>query len=78
MATPDRMVPHSVEAEESLLGSLLIDPEAIYHVLPYLQSEDYYLQKNTWIHDAILALHERREPVDFVTVCDELERREQL
>ena len=78
MAVPDRMVPHSVEAEESLLGSLLIDPEAIYRVFPYLKEDDYYLQKHSWIHEAIIALHERREPIDFVTVCDELERREQL
>ena len=78
MATPDRMVPHSVEAEESLLGSLLIDPEAIYRVLAFVRSEDYYLQKHSWVHEVILALHERREPIDFVTVCDELERRGQL
>jgi replicative DNA helicase len=78
MAVPERMVPHSLEAEVSLLGSLLIDPDAIYRVFSYLSPEDYYVQKHAWIYEAILALHERREPVDFVTVCDELERREQL
>ncbi|MDF1524337.1 MAG: DnaB-like helicase N-terminal domain-containing protein, partial [Trueperaceae bacterium] len=39
---------------------------------------DFYREKNGWIYDATLALHERREPIDFLTVCDELERREQL
>jgi len=78
MTTPDKMVPHNVEAEEAILGSLLIDPEALFRVSPFLKGEDFYIQKNNWIYEAILALHERREPIDFVTLCDELERREQL
>jgi replicative DNA helicase len=78
MATPDRMVPHNVEAEEAVLGSLLIDPEALFRVSPFLKGEDFYIQKNAWIYEAILAIHERREPIDFVTLSDELERRTQL
>ncbi|RLC63063.1 MAG: replicative DNA helicase [Chloroflexi bacterium] len=78
MTTPDKMIPHNVEAEEAVLGSLLIDPEALFRVSPFLRGEDFYIQKNAWIYDAILTLHERREPIDFVTLCDELERREQL
>jgi replicative DNA helicase len=78
MSTPDKMIPHNVEAEESVLGSLLIDPEALFRVSPFLKGEDFYIQKHAWIYEAIFALHERREPVDFVTLCDELERREQL
>ncbi len=78
MSSPDRMVPHSVEAEEAVLGSLLIDPEAVFQVATFLRPDDYYIQKHAWIYEAILALHERREPVDFLTLCDELERREQL
>ncbi len=75
---PDKMVPHNVEAEEALLGSLLIDPEAIFRVSPFLRPEDFYIVKNGWIYEAILALHDRREPADFVTVCDELERQGRL
>ncbi len=78
MAVPDKMIPHSIEAEEAVLGSLLIDPEALFRVTPFLKGEDFYIQKNGWIYEAVLALHERREPIDFVTLCDELERREQL
>jgi len=78
MAVPDKMIPHSVEAEESVLGSLLIDPEALFRVTPFLSRDDFYIQKNCWIYEAILALHERREPIDFVTLCDEMERRGQL
>mgnify|MGYP000346294447 CR=1 FL=1 len=72
------MVPQNVEAEEAVLGSLLIDPEALFRVAPFLKANDFYIQKNAWIYEAILALHERREPIDFLTICDELDRREQL
>jgi len=78
MAAPDKMVPHNVEAEEAVLGSLLIDPEALYRVSTFLKSEDFYIQKNAWIYDVILTLYERRDPIDLVTVSDELERRGQL
>jgi len=71
-------VPHNIEAEEAVLGALLIDPEALFRVSPFLQGEDFYVQKNGWIYDAVTALHERRDPVDFVTLCDELEARGQL
>ena len=74
----DRMAPHSVEAEEAVLGSLLIDPETIFRVSPFLRPDDFYIVKNRWTYEACLALHERREPIDFVTVTEELERREQL
>ncbi len=78
MATPDKTIPQNVEAEEAVLGSLLIDPEALFRVAPFLKAKDFYIQKNAWIYEAIMALHERRDPIDFVTICDELERREQL
>jgi replicative DNA helicase len=77
-ATPDKTIPHNVEAEEAVLGSLLIDPEAIFRVSPFLKPDDFYIVKNGWIYDAILSLHEHRQPADFVTVCDELENRTQL
>ncbi|MGD2103863.1 MAG: replicative DNA helicase [Anaerolineae bacterium] len=78
MAAPNKLVPHNIEAEEAVLGSLLIDPEALYRVSPFLKPDDFYIQKNGWIYETILALHERREPIDFVTLCDELERRDRL
>ncbi|MFN8598205.1 MAG: replicative DNA helicase [Anaerolineae bacterium] len=74
----DRMPPHSVEAEEAVLGSILIDPEAIYRVSGFLKAEDFYIVKNQWVWEAGLALHERREPIDFVTLTRELDGRGQL
>ena len=74
----DRMPPHSVEAEEALLGSILIDAEAIFRASSFLKSEDFYVVKNQWVWDACLSLHERREPIDAVTLRRELEARGQL
>jgi replicative DNA helicase len=78
MTSLERTVPNNIEAEESVLGSLLIDPEALFRVASFLKPEDFYLRKNGWIYEAILTLHERRLPIDFVTLCTELEAREQL
>jgi replicative DNA helicase len=74
----ERMPPHSIEAEEAVLGSILIDAEAIFRVSSFLKGEDFYIVKNQWVWDACMALHERREPIDFVTLTRELEAREQL
>ncbi|NLE76327.1 MAG: replicative DNA helicase [Chloroflexi bacterium] len=76
--TLERLLPQNLEAEEAVLGSLLIDPDAVIQVAPFLQPEDFHREKNAWVYQAILDLHERREPPDFVTVCDELDRRSQL
>lgn len=74
----ERLPPQNIEAEEAVLGALLIDPDAIIRVATLLRPEEFYREKHGWIYDTVLALHERREPIDFLTVCDELDRREQL
>jgi replicative DNA helicase len=78
MDRPDKTIPANPEAEEAVLGSLLIDPDAVIKIASFLRADDFYREKNGWIYQAILDLHERREPADFVTVVDELERRNQL
>jgi replicative DNA helicase len=70
----DKTVPANPEAEEAVLGSLLIDPDAVLKVASFLEAEDFYRERNGWVYRAVLELHERREPADFVTLCDELER----
>jgi replicative DNA helicase len=74
----ERLPPHSVEAEEAVLGSILIDPEAILRVGQFLAAADFYIVKHQWIWDACCTLHERQEPIDFVTLTHELEARQQL
>lgn len=74
----EQMLPHDVEAEQAVLGSILIDPEAIHMVAPNLRAEDCFLRKHRWIYDAMLTLHRRGEALDLLTLTTELEHREQL
>ena len=78
MTVTERIPPSNLEAEEALLGSLLIDPDAIFDVASFLKPDGFYLETNKWIYAAVLALNERNEPVDLITLTDELRRREQL
>jgi replicative DNA helicase len=74
----DRLPPHSLEAEQSVLGSILIDRETIIEIAEFLQPQDFYRQAHGNIYKAMLELFERREPVDLVTVAESLERSEDL
>ena len=76
--TPTKGIPANLEAERAVLGSLLIDPDAIIKVASFLRAEDFYRERHAWLYEAMMALHDRREPLDFVTVVDELERRGHL
>jgi len=66
----DRLPPQNVEAEQSVLGSLLIDPDAIIKVASFLRPEDFYREAHQIVYRAILTLHDRRQPADFVTLVD--------
>ncbi len=75
---PAKSIPANLEAERAVLGSLMIDPDAIIKVASFLRAEDFYRERHGWLYAAMLTLNERREPLDFVTIADELERRSQL
>jgi replicative DNA helicase len=70
--------PHNTDAEESVLGAALIDREAIGRVAPFLRPEDFYRERNGTIYAAMIALYDRRDPVDYMTLSDELGRGGQL
>ncbi len=74
----DRLPPQNIEAEQSVLGSLLIDPDAVIKISTFLQPEDFYRETHQMIYAAILGLHERRLPADYVTLVDDLTRLNQL
>ncbi|MDP9369869.1 MAG: replicative DNA helicase [Chloroflexota bacterium] len=74
----ERLPPHNLEAEQSVLGSLLIDRDAIIKIASYVKSEDFYQGANATIYQAIVDLYNRREPTDFITLSDELARRDKL
>jgi replicative DNA helicase len=74
----DKLAPQAVDAEQSVLGSLLIDADAILKVADFLHPADFYRQQHADIYESMLALHAQREPIDLVTLADELARRERL
>ena len=75
-ATPS--IPHSREAEEAVVGAVLINPEAYYDVAQFLQADDFYIHRHRWIWEAFTRLHEQRIPVDMLTLSEELDRVGQL
>lgn len=74
----EKLLPQNVEAECGVLGSIIIDPEAIVQVADFLQAEDFYRDAHRTIYETILQLYDQREPADFITICDELERHNKL
>src|SRR5207237_9763562 len=75
---PDRQVPFDDGAEQQVLGSLLIDRDAIFKVADLLRVDDFYVPRHQRIYDAAAALLERRERIDPLTSQMELARREEL
>ena len=77
-AAPDtsgpQMVPHSREAEEAVIGAVLINPEAYYDVAQFLNPDDFYIHRNQWIWQTFVSLHDKNEAVDLVTVTEELDQ----
>jgi replicative DNA helicase len=73
-----KLPPHDLDAEEAVLGSLLIDPEAIFKVVTLLKAEDFYREKNRWTYESCHQLYERKEAINQITVAHELARRQQL
>ena len=70
--------PHNRQAEEAVLGSVLINPESYYDVAQILEAGYFYIIRNRWIWDIFTKLHENRSPIDILTVSEELENRNQL
>ena len=76
--TIDRTEPSALEAEECTLGSILIDATMLPFVRSILKPDDFYIVKYGWVFAAMLDLDMRGQPIDHVTVIEELERRGQL
>ena len=67
-----KLPPQNVEAEASLLGSILIEKEAIIKVADIVSPEDFYLDRNGIIFTAMLDLYEQRQPLDLLTLANKL------
>ena len=69
-----RQAPHSPEAEQAVLGSMLIDADCVKDVMDKLQPEDFYLRQNREIFETIYSMFVYSKPIDGVTVAGEMER----
>ena len=69
-----RGMPHSAEAEQAVLGSMLIDGDCVKDVMDQLQAEDFYLRQNREIFETIAHMFVYSQPVDGVTVASEMEK----
>jgi replicative DNA helicase len=69
-----KLVPHSIEAEEAVIGALLINPDSYYNIAQFLKAEDFYIHRHRSIWEAITRLYDRRVPVDFLTLTEELDQ----
>jgi replicative DNA helicase len=74
----EKLPPHDVDAEEAVIASILVDPDAIYKVAPRLKAEDFFREKNAWVYEACRALWDRSESINQITVSHELARNGKL
>lgn len=73
-----RTTPHSQEAEESVLGAMLLDKDAIIAVAEFLAAEDFYDERLAEVYRACLELYEERTPIDVLTVMERLKKRKAI
>ena len=76
--SPDRLPPQNIEAEQCLLGSLMLDKDAIIKVADFLTTRDFYKDVHQKIFQTILGLFEKGEPIDLVSVTNGLKEKDQL
>ena len=74
----ERLLPHNMEAEEAVIGSLLIDGDCFSRIAPMLQPGDFYRERNQLCFAAALAMFQRDEAIDQLTLAGELARTEKL
>ncbi len=64
--------PYSQESEEATLGGILTNPNAFFEVIVFLKPEDFYMLRNRYVYEAMIAITERKEPLDYLTIMQEL------
>ena len=77
-AVAERVPPQSLEAEQSTLGSMLLDKEAIAIAAELLVAEDFYRESHRVVFDTLIELFNRGEPADLVTVTEALKAKNAL
>ena len=78
MALPERVPPQNIEAEQAVLGAMLIKKEAIIEVQEILRPDDFYRETHRIIYEAMVRLQNNDEAVDLVTLTEELRKTDML
>jgi replicative DNA helicase len=76
--TAERLLPQNIEAECGVLGSIIIDPEALVLVADFLRAEDFYRDAHRQIYEVMLHLYTQQRAADFITICDVLASQSKL
>src|SRR6476619_6088747 len=74
VSSPERTLPHNLEAEKSVLGAILVHNEAFNHAAELIDSRDFFRDAHRRIFDRMVALSERGDAIDLVTLKEELSR----
>lgn len=78
MSQLNRLPPQNIQAEEAMLGSLLIDPDALFDVADFLRPEMFYMHVNRLVFEAILKANSNNNPIDIITISEILRRDDKL
>lgn len=78
MASSTTIPPHNKEAEQSVLGSILIDKDSIIKIVDLITSDDFYYDTHKMIYEAMVDLYNRHDPIDLLTLANLLEERKQI
>src|SRR5437762_13267434 len=76
---PTKIPPHNLDAERAVLGAVLLEGrEALPRVVEVLRTSDFYTEAHRAMYDVMLRLFDRGEPIDLITLSEELRRTDQL
>ena len=78
MAETGKIPPHNKEAEQSVLGSILIDKDGILKIVDLINPDDFYYDTHKMIYEAMIDLYNRHDPIDLLTLANLLEERKQI
>lgn len=74
----DKLPPQNIEAEQSILGAIMIENDALPKVIEVISREDFYKESHRKIYDAMLELFDKSEPIDLITIAEELKKRNEI
>ena len=76
--SPEKLPPQNIEAEQSLLGCLMLDKNAIIKVADFSRADDFYKEKNKEIYQAMIELYQKMEPIDILSITNRLREKGKL